>query len=129
MRRIVAPIAAVLVLAALAAPVRGDDLTVPIVIAPSTINLKAAGTWVTVHAEIAYSTVDTASVMLDGIPVKTTFADNRGELVAKFLVGDVRDIVKPDTTPELTLSGTTDDGGGTFSGADMVRVIDVSGKP
>ena len=127
MRRIVAAIAAVLVMAVLAVPARGDDLTVPIVIAPSTINLQAGGTWVTVHAEIAYSAVNAASVTLDGIPVKTTFADNRGELVAKFLVGDVRDIVEPGTTPELTLSGTTD-GGDTFSGTDTVRVIDVSGK-
>lgn len=127
MRKIVASIAALLVSAVLAAPTRGDELTVPIVIAPSTINLQAGGTWVTVHAEIAYSAVNAATVTLDGIPVKTTFADNRGELVAKFLVGDVRGIVKPGTTPQLTLSGTTDDGD-TFSGTDMVRVIDVSGK-
>lgn len=127
MRKIIAPIAALLVSAVLAAPTRGEELTVPIVIAPSTINLQAGGTWVTVHAEIAYSSVIGASVTLDGILVKTTFADNRGELVAKFLVGDVRGIVEPDTTPQLTLSGTTRDGD-TFSGTDTVRVIAVSGK-
>jgi len=110
----------------LAAAARADDLTVPIVVSPSTINLRAAGTWVTVHAEIAYSAVDTATVKLDGIDVKTTFADNRGELVAKFLVGDVRGIVAPGTA-ELTLCGTTKDGV-PFSGTDEVRVIDVSGK-
>lgn len=126
MRRIVAPIAAVLAMVVLAAAARGDDLTVPIVISPSTINLQAAGTWVTVHAEIDYCDVVGASVTLEGIPVKATFADNRGDLVAKFLVGDVRGIVTPGTA-ELTLCGTTRDGG-TFAGTDMVKVINVSGK-
>ena len=127
MRRIVAPVAAVLAMIFLAAAARGADLTVPIVISPSTINLQAAGTWVTVHAEIDYSDVVGASVTLDGVPVKVTFADSRGDLVAKFVVGAVRDIVRADTTPVLTLSGETRDGG-TFSGSDEVRVIDVSGK-
>ena len=90
MKKSLASIASVLATVALAAAAQGADLTVPIVISPSTINLQAAGTWVTVHAEIDYSDVVGASVTLDGIPVKATFADNRGDLVAKFLVGDVR---------------------------------------
>ena len=68
----------------------------------------------------------TASVTLNCIPVKATFADSRGELVAKFLVGDVRGIVQPGTA-ERTLSGTTRDGD-TFSGTDTVKVISFSGK-
>lgn len=126
MKKSLASIASVLATVVLAVAAQGADVTVPIVISPSTINLQAAGTWVTVHAEIDYSDVVGASVTLDGIPVKATFADNRGDLVAKFLVGDVRDIVQPGTA-ELTLCGTTRDGG-TFSGTDMVKVIDVKGK-
>ncbi len=71
--------------------------------------------------------VDSAAFTLDGIEAKATFADNRGDLVAKFVVGDVRAIVKPGTA-ELTLYGTTKDGV-SFFGTDEVRVIDVSGKP
>ena len=126
MRKIVACFAGVFAAMLLAADARGEELTVPIVISPSTINLQAAGTWVTVHADIDYSDVVGASVTLDGIPVKATFADNRGDLVAKFLVGDVRGIVKPGTA-ELTLCGTTRDGD-TFSGTDTVKVITVSGQ-
>jgi hypothetical protein len=126
MRRIVACFAGVLAAMLLAADARGEELTVPIVISPSTINLQAAGTWVTVHAEIDYSDVVGASVTLDGIPVKATFADNRGDLVAKFLVGDVREIVQPGTA-ELRLCGQTRDGG-TFSGTDTVKVINVKGR-
>jgi hypothetical protein len=126
MRKIVASIAAVLATVVLAAAVQGQELIVPIVISPSTINLQSEGTWVTVHAEIDYSDVVGATVTLDGITVKSTFADNRGELVAKFAVGDVRAIVQPGSV-ELTLAGATRDGG-TFSGTDMVRVISVQAK-
>ena len=126
MKKSIASIASVLATLVLAAAAHAADLVVPIVVAPSTINLQAAGEWVTVHAEIDYSDVQAASVTLNGIPVKATFADSRGELVAKFLVGDVRGIVQPGTA-ELTLSGTTRDGD-TFSGTDMVKVISVSGK-
>ena len=126
MRRSVAPIAGVLATVILAAAAQGADLIVPIVVSPSTINLQAAGTWVTVHAEIDYSDVEAASVTLNGIPVKATFADNRGDLVAKFSVVDVRGIVEPGMA-QLTLSGTTRDGD-TFSGTDAVRVISVQAK-
>ncbi len=126
MRTIVASIASVLATVVLAAAVRGEEVTVPIVIPPSTINLQSQGTWVTVHAEIDYSDVVGATVTLDGIPVKATFADNQGDLVAKFAVEDVRGIVQPGPA-ELTLSGTTRDGG-TFSGTDMVKVISVQAK-
>jgi hypothetical protein len=126
MKKSVASIASVLATVVLAAAAQGADLTVPIVISPSTINLESEGTWVTVHAEIDYSDVVGATVTLDGIPVKATFADNRGDLVAKFAVGDVRGIVKPGMA-QLTLSGTTRDGG-TFSGTDTVRVIGIQAK-
>ena len=126
MKKSVASIASVLATVVLAAAAQGADLTVPIVISPSTINLESEGTWVTVHAEIDYSDVVGATVTLDGIPVKATFADNRGDLVAKFAVGDVRGIVKPGMA-QLTLSGTTRDGD-TFSGTDTVRVIGIQAK-
>jgi hypothetical protein len=126
MKKSIASIASVLATVVLAVAAQAADLIVPIVVAPSTINLQAAGEWVTVHAEIDYSDVEAASVTLNGIPVKATFADSRGELVAKFVVGAVRGIVEPGTA-ELTLSGTTRDGG-TFSGTDTVKVVSVSGK-
>ena len=126
MKKSLASIASVLATVVLAAAAQGADLIVPIVVSPSTINLQAAGTWVTVHAEIDYSDVEAASVTLNGIPVKATFADNRGDLVAKFSVVDVRGIVEPGMA-QLTLSGTTRDGD-TFSGTDAVRVISVQAK-
>lgn len=118
----------VLTLGLLAGPLLSEtsDVTTPIMISPNTINLDSEGVWVTVHAEIPYSIVLGASVTLDGIPVEVTKADARGELVAKFCVDDVRDIVEPGTV-ELTLVGLTETGE-EFTGTDTIKVIKVSGK-
>ncbi|MCP5523782.1 MAG: hypothetical protein H7A46_19775 [Verrucomicrobiales bacterium] len=103
-----------------------DDNQVTIVISPSTLNLESSGIWVTVHAEIPYSNVVGASVTLDGIPVEVTFADNRGELVAKFCIDDVKDSVRLGEV-RLTLVGDKTDGS-SFFGTDLVKVISVKGK-
>jgi len=120
--------ALLLVPALLAAPVFCQTAVenVTIVASPSTINLDSQGEWVTIHADIAYSLVAGISVTLNGIAVDFTKADNRGELVAKFAVDGVKDIVEPGTA-ELTLFGLTKLGT-PFTGSDTVRVVDVSGK-
>ena len=101
--------------------------TVPIMVSPNVINLDSEGTWVTVHAEIPYSTVVGLSVQLNGIEVEYTKADNRGELVAKFVLGDVKDYLVDTLEPalgeiKLTLVGMTTSGD-TFSGTDIIDVI------
>jgi hypothetical protein len=130
MRMRVVSIVSVLALVVLASAAKAEERIVPIYVSPSTINLQWKGESVTVHAEIPYSQVVSATVTLDGIPVKATFADNRGDLVAKFGVDDVKtflqNIVKPSMV-RLTLAGETTDGRA-FSGTDLVKVIDVSGK-
>jgi hypothetical protein len=102
-----------------------DTLVVPIQVSPSTLNLESQGTWVTIHAEIPYSWVVGVSVTLNGLPVDVTKADNRGELVAKFNLDDVKDMVSPGIV-ELTLLGVTKDGE-TFTGSEDVTVVEVSG--
>lgn len=100
-----------------------DYEIVPIVVSPNVINLRSQAVWVTVHAEIDYSAVVGATVTLDGIPVVSTFADDRGDLVAKFNSADIKGIVQPGMVT-LTLSGTTKDGG-SFSGSDTIKVVDI----
>ena len=103
---------------------RADGLLpveVSIVVAPSAVYMASQGTWVTVHAEISYSAVAGASVTLNDIPVKATFADSRGELVAKFALDDVKEILVPGTM-ELTLCGETR-AGVPFMGTDDIRVM------
>ena len=121
--------ASVLTLGLLAGPLLSQtgDVTIPIDISPNTINIESDGAWVTVHAEIPYGVVDyDYDVTLNGIVVELTKADNRGDLVAKFCVDDVKDIVEPGTA-ELTLHGVTDTGV-EFTGKDTIKVIKVSGN-
>jgi hypothetical protein len=98
-----------------------EPMPVDIVVAPNVVYLASQGTWVTVHAEISYYAVSGASVSLNGIPVKVTFADSRGELVAKFSLDAVKDIIGPPTA-ELTLRGETKSGV-SFQGSDTIRVF------
>lgn len=98
----------------------GADLIVPVQISPSTIVKSAPVTWVTVHADIGYGLVDPDSVKLEGIVATTTFADNRGDLVAKFKFAEINAIVSaPQAT--LTLTGMTKDVTA-FSGTATVAV-------
>lgn len=134
MRSVLLPFCAILLVSGMfvgPASAQGE-LEVPIVIAPSTINIDLKGVWVTVHAEIPYSEVVGAKVTLEGVAVKVTFADNRGDLVAKFIVGDVIDILVSvgengvvtikNPNPTLTLCGETKLGV-SFWGQDKIRVI------
>lgn len=99
------------------------DLLINIQVSPATILIGAdQAVMVTVHAEIPYSTVDGASVTLNGIAVKATFSDLRGDLVAKFLSSEVKGVVSPGNG-ELTLTGMTKDGQ-VFSGTCTVRVVE-----
>jgi len=95
--------------------------TVAIVVSPSTIYMGSLGEVVTVHAEIPYSTVDRATLYFNGIEVKSTFADSRGDLVVKFNLADVKAKIAPPSAT-LTLSGTTKDGV-PFAGTDTIRVV------
>ena len=101
-----------------------DTIDIKIKIAPATLNLEFKGPWITVHTDIDYNTVDTTTLELNGISAVSTFADDRGNLVAKFKSADVKDLdfVAP-SEATLTLTGETN-GGISFTGSDTIRVID-----
>jgi hypothetical protein len=101
-------------------------LDVSIKISPSTLNLDSNGRWVTVHAEIPAAIVDRDSVMLEGISAGPVFADDCGDLVAKFPLEDIKDILTPSDYVELTLTGDSEYG--SFVGTDAIRVIESKGK-
>jgi len=103
----------------------GEEIAIQV--SPSTINLAQQGEWVTIHADIAYGSVDRASLTLNGEDVSWTKSDNQGYLVAKFDVNSVKDLLRDfvDQDVALTLSGM-DIYGNPFSGTSMVRVVDNS---
>jgi hypothetical protein len=96
-------------------------------IAPSTFNLAYQGTVVTVHTDIAYSSVVGASVTLNGIEIDWWKSDNRGNFVAKFNSAAIKDIVKPGETATLRLEGLTVSNDH-FTGTGTIKVIDVTGR-
>lgn len=107
-------------------PLRAADATVAVDVqcSPSVVVLHsvAAGDCLTVHTDLRFSSVDrTVPVELNGLPAYSVFADNRGNLVAKFNLTALRELLTlPATT--LTLTGVTTDGQ-VFSGSDVVRVV------
>lgn len=104
-----------------------QEIEVTIQVSPSTLVLDGPGKYVTVHADISLSAVDTAKpVTLNGVDASSVFADDCGDLVAKFEQAAIENTVdKPSDT--LTLVGTTVDGV-TFSGSDTVMVKDSNSK-
>lgn len=117
---------ALVVALALSAGMAAQAQEISIAVSPNVFNLDSQGTWVTVHADIPYSSVSGASVTLNGIPVEATFADDCGDLVAKFDLNTVKAILSLGAF-ELRLTGLTKDGG-TFSGTDTVVVIQPPAK-
>jgi hypothetical protein len=101
-------------------PAGETDGEIFVKVSPNTIVIASDGDWITVHTNIAYSSVDTSTVTLNGVPVAWTKSDLRGNLVAKFAQADIKAIIAP---PEATLvlSGLTS-GGEPFTGSDTVAV-------
>ena len=96
---------------------------IDIVVSPSTIVLGPQGVWVTVHADLRYSSQYDVALAVNGgqeIPATLTKPDTRGDLVAKFRIGTVKDQVEPPSAT-LTLSVVTPDGT-RYVGSDTVQV-------
>jgi hypothetical protein len=101
------------------------QIDIAVTVSPKTLNLASEGVWVTVHADIRYRDVASVSVKLNEIAVAVTKSDDRGDLVAKFDLDVVKTTLSPGTVV-LELTGKTVDGD-SFSGKDVITVIDVKG--
>jgi hypothetical protein len=113
----------------LSVPLSGySQEVIDIQVSPSTLNLQNNGQVVTVHTEIAYSLVEAETVMMNGIEIDSWKADLQGNFVAKFLMDEIVGLpLEIGDYNELTLEGVKTDGT-TFTGTDMVMVIDVVQK-
>lgn len=81
-----------------------QTVTVVSVVSPSVLVLASKSTVaVTVHAQVRLSLVQAGTVRLNGVAPYAVFADNRGELVAKFDLATIKAMVTP---PEATLTLT-----------------------
>ena len=87
MKRIMLPVLLMLAIlfAMNPAVTHAETITIDMDIAPNVLVLGVQGEWITVHTDLPFSTVDTSvDVLLDGIPADQVFADDCGDLVAKF---------------------------------------------
>ncbi len=101
---------------------RTDD-PLGIAVSPQTLILSMnQGGAVTVHTAVPFSAVDTSSLTLNGVAAEAAWADNCGNLVARFDEAEIEALVAPPGAV-LTLEGVMKDGD-TFAGSDEVRVIE-----
>jgi hypothetical protein len=98
-------------------------------VAPNVLNIQSESVVVTVHTNIAYSSVVGSTVFMNGVAISHWKADARGNFVAKFLSDEIKSLdgLKIDDYNTLTLTGYTTDGEA-FIGSQDIKVIDVSEK-
>ena len=97
-----------------------SEVSIGIKVSPHVIAMRSNAEWVTVHTTLRYSLAETSTITLNEIPVVLAFADDRGYLVAKFRMEDVKAIVAPPSAT-LVLTGMTRDGE-PFIGSETVQV-------
>ena len=98
-------------------------LDIGIQVSPNVIVLRSKTPALTVHTTIQAGTVATGTVTLNGtIAPTSTFADDNGDLVARFNSDQVKGIASPPSVT-LTLTGVTRDGE-QFQGSQTVLVKD-----
>ncbi|NLP08862.1 hypothetical protein GX408_00555 [bacterium] len=105
-----------------------DTIEIQIQVSPNTLNLQNAGEWVTIHTDLAYSSVNSASVQLNGVEISWSKSDNQGYFVAKFVMSEIKDLagLKVGEYNSLTLTGESSDG--LFTGTQAIMVISVIPK-
>ncbi|MFH1764060.1 MAG: hypothetical protein ABIF09_07710 [Gemmatimonadota bacterium] len=121
------------IIAAQPGPDQAPTEDIVIQVSPQTILLgrdaNSGNVWITIHAEILYSKAyeavsveikNSVATILGNFDATSTFADNRGELVAKFIYDDIAGILGPGPAI-LTL--VVKNGDIISSGSDDVRVV------
>ncbi|EFK07427.1 conserved hypothetical protein [delta proteobacterium NaphS2] len=103
-----------------------DILPIEIQVSPNVLNIQSESEVVTVHTDIAYSTVVGSSVLLNGVAISHWKSDNRGNFVAKFVSQQIKDLpgLIIDGYNTLTLTGNTI-GKEMFEGSQDIMVINV----
>ncbi len=101
-------------------------LEIAIDVSPHVLNIQSNGTVVTVHTDISYSLVNAYTVYLNGVPIQSWKADDRGNFVAKFSMDEVKQLegLAIGDYNTMQLVGVTTEGE-PFVGEEDILVIDV----
>ena len=104
----------------------GDEIQIEIDVAPNVLNIQSESVVVTVHTDIAYSSVVGSSVFLNMVEINYSKSDAQGNFVAKFLSDEIKalDGLEIDGYNTLVLTGLTTEGD-VFIGEQEIKVIDI----
>lgn len=102
-----------------------QDGTIDMEVSPNVLNIESNGGSISIHTNIGYVPADDTTVEVNGTEVEViaTFLDNRGNLVVKCDIDEVKTIVVPDEPAVFVL--TCSYNGGVYTGTDSVPVIQV----
>jgi len=123
----VVPLLVIILVAILPAAVFAQENTVDVQLSPNTISLHSNGGVISLHVDINYGLVvteDLELVLNEEFPVSIlyTFADDRGDLVIKCSIDEVKEIVSvSEGTATFDLTVVTADG--IYTGTDSARVV------
>ena len=85
-----------------------NNFTIAIDVAPNVLNIENQGEVVTVHTDLPYNSVVSASVCLNDVEIAWSKIDNCGNFVAKFVMEDIKDLpLAIGDYNTLTLTGMT----------------------
>jgi len=122
-------IKAVLVATLLAIPITGianaEDGTIEMVVSPNVLSLESNGGSISIHTDIGYVAPADVTLEVNGEPVDKvwTFTDSCGNLVVKCSITEVKGMVTSGEDAIFDLICNYN--GGTYTGSDTVRVIQV----
>ena len=114
-----------------------SDGIINMVVSPYILNLESMGGSLSIHTDIGYVSEEDATLEVNGttIEITRTFLDDRGNLVVKCNIDDVKEIFADDeevefgrTTEEAEFVLTANYDGGTYIGSDTIEVIQVTPK-
>ncbi|MFC1962914.1 hypothetical protein ACFLWB_02825 [Chloroflexota bacterium] len=102
-----------------------------IVVSPNVLNIESNSLYGHIHADIGYVADANTTVKVNGIDIQNigTFADDCGNLVVKFGIGQVKDIVIDDKSDSADFVLTYYHNGDEYIGEDSVPVIRTHKNP
>ena len=107
-----------------------DNSIIEVVVSPNVLALNSIGGSVSLHADISYDLVKGENMSLtvndDPLPITSTFADDRGDLVVKCDIDELKERVSEETTATFVLTIGTD--GDNYIGTDTIRIASPKGK-
>ncbi|MFC2014374.1 hypothetical protein ACFLUP_00065 [Chloroflexota bacterium] len=110
-----------------------SDGTIEMVVSPNILSIESNGGSISIHTNIGYVAPEDAALVVNGTTIEHiwTFLDDRGNLVVKCRIDEVKDIfIEEKTEPgrteeEAVFALTANYDGGTYTGFDTIKVIQV----